>query len=197
MITAAFGWDLDFAILPFFFGGTGILSEPHAMHPFDTKVWQLFTNIMGTEPVATNYTYYSRSDISDLKWDQECRLGANHMNIGTVYTHIFHKMHEIFSPPTHLTTFKMSLSIKKKPRLRDVDEKSLRQKYSVPFFEHHWYLCFRACQIQKCCLERFNFTVHHLPAEQLVSSLYWLVSLSICKSNGYDICNPSRFLSVH
>ena len=46
-----FRWALDFAILPFFFGGTGILSEPHAMHPFDTKVWQLFTNIMGAEPV--------------------------------------------------------------------------------------------------------------------------------------------------
>ena len=60
-------------------------------------------------------------------------MGANHMNIGTAYAHIFHKMHEDFSPPTHLTTFKMSLSIKKKPRLCDVDEKSLHQKYSVPF----------------------------------------------------------------
>ena len=41
-----FGWDLDFDILPFFFSGTGILSEPHAMHLFDTKVWQSFTNIL-------------------------------------------------------------------------------------------------------------------------------------------------------
>ena len=189
-----FRWDLDFDILPFFFSGTGILSEPHAMYPFDTKVWQLFTNIMGAEPAATNYTYYLRSNISDLKWDQECRSGANHMNIGTVYSI---KCMKKFSPPTHLTTFKMSLSIKKKPHLHDVDEISLHQKYSVPLFEHHWYLCFRACQIQKCCLECFNFMVHHLPAEQLVSSLYWLVSLSVCKSNGYDICNPSQFLSVH
>ena len=127
-----FRWDLDFAILPFFFGGMGILSEPHAMHPFDTKVWQLFINIMGAEPVATNYTYYSRSNISDLKWDLECRLGANYMNIGTAYTHIFHKMHENFSPPTHLTTFKMSLSIKKKPCLRDVDEKLIQTEGTMP-----------------------------------------------------------------